>query len=71
MKPNFNKVFKKLSYKIHQFGKIKKYLDASSRVLVYKQTILPLTEYVSFVMYLNNKNDVDKFQKLQNRALRM
>ena len=40
-------------------------------MLVYKQTVLPLTEYVSFVMCLNNKHDVDKLQVLQNRALRM
>ena len=71
MKSNFNKVFKRFSYKIHQFGKIKKFLDIPTRVLVYKQTVLPLTEYVSFVMCLNNKNDVDKLQKLQNTALRM
>ena len=66
-----NSVFKKFSYKIHQFGKIKKFLDIPTRVLVYKQTVLPLTEYVSFVICLNNRNDVDKLQKLQNRALRM
>ena len=71
MKPNFNNVFKKFSYKIHQFGKIKKYLNVDTRLLVYKQTVLPLSEYVSFMMYLNTKHDVDKLQRLQNRALRM
>ena len=71
MKPNFNNIFKKCSYKIYQFGKIKKFLNVETRVLVYKQTVLPLTEYVSFVMCLNNKHDTDKLQKLQNRALRM
>ena len=71
MKPNFNRVFKKFSYKIFQFGKLNKFLDVETRILVYKQTVLPLTEYVSFVMCLNNKQDTDKLQKLQNRALRM
>ena len=71
MKPNFNSVFKKFSYKIHQFGKIRKFLDIPTRILVYKQTVLLLTEYVSFVLCLNTKNEVDKLQKLQNRALRM
>ena len=71
MKQNFNSVFKKFSYKIHQFGKIKRFLNVETRVLVYKQTVLPLTNYVSFVMTLNNKHDVEKLQKLQNRALRM
>ena len=71
MKPNFNNVFKKFSYKIFQFAKIKRFLKTDTKVLVYKQTILPLSEYVSFVMSLNNMHDVDKLQKLQNRALRM
>ena len=68
---NFNSVFKINSYKIHQFGKIRKFLNHETRVLVYKQTVLPLTEYVSYVLSLNTKNDVEKLQKLQNRALRM
>ena len=71
MKSNFNSVFKKFSYKIYQFGKIRKFLDIETRVLVYKQTVLPLTEYVNFVMCLNNKQETDKLQKLQNKALRM
>ena len=71
MKQNFNNVLKRFSHKIYQFGKIRFFLDVTTRVLIYKQTVLPLTEYVSFVMCLNNKNDVDKLQKLQNRALRM
>ena len=71
LKQNFNNVLKKFSNKIYQFGKIRKFLDIDTRVLVYKQTVLPLTEYVSFVMCLNNKIDRDKLQKLQNRALRM
>ena len=71
MKPNFNNIFKKFSYKIFQFAKIRKFLNIETRVLVYKQTVLPLIEYVSFVMCLNNKQHVDKLQKLKNRALRM
>ena len=38
---NFNSIYKKYSYKIFQFGKIRKYLDIPTRILVYKQTILP------------------------------
>ena len=38
---------------------------------MYKQTVLPLSKYVSFIMCLNNKQDIDKLQVLQNRALRM
>ena len=51
--------------------KYKKKLDTETRVLIYKHIVLPLTEYVSFVLNLNNKYEVEKLQKLQNRALRM
>ena len=38
---------------------------------MYKHTVLPLSEYVSFIMCLNNKQDIDNMQVLQNRALWM
>ena len=68
---NFNTIFKRFSYKIFQFSKIKNDLTENNRILVYKQTILPFVEYVSFLLYLNRKYDVDKLQKLQNNALRI
>ena len=46
-------------------------MDTRTRVLVYKQSFLPLVEYVSFMLYLNNARDIDKLQKLQNRSLRL
>ena len=71
LESNFNAIFKKFSYKLFQFSKIRKYLPVNIRVLVYKQTVLPLVEYVCYLMYLNKKHDIDKLQKLQNRALRL
>ena len=71
LESNFNNIFKKFSYKLFQFSKIRKYLPVNARVLVYKQAILPLVEYVSYLMFLNRKHDVDKLQKLQNKALRL
>ena len=68
---NFNTVFKKFSYKNYQFAKICKYVDKNTRILIYKQTILPLVEYVSFMICLNNKHDVEKLQKLLDRSLRL
>ena len=38
---------------------------------MYTQTILPLVEYVSYMLFFNRNCDVDKLQKLQNRCLRM
>ena len=71
LESNFNATFKKFSYKIFQFSKIRKYSPPDVRVLVYKQTVLPMVEYISYLLYINRKHDVDKLQKLQNRALRL
>ena len=71
LEANFNSIFKKFSYKLFQFSKIRKYLPLKLRVLVYKQAILPLVEYVSYLMFLNRKHDIEKLQKLQNKALRV
>ena len=35
----------------------------------HKQTILPLVEYVSFMLCLNSACDIEKLQKLRNRCL--
>ena len=64
MKLNYNIIFKKFSYKIFQFGKIKKFIDKYTRILVYKQTIMSLVEYVSFMLFLNRKCEIDKLQRL-------
>ena len=71
LEPNFNAIFKKFSSKLFQFSKTCKYLPLSVHVLVYKQAILPLVEYIGYLMYLNRKHDVDKLQILQNRGLRL
>ena len=68
---NFNKIFKKYSYKLFQFSKIRHFLQTDVRILVYKQTILPLVEYVSYMLFLNRNVDISNLQKLQNRALRL
>ena len=68
---NYNNIFKKFSHKIFQLGKIKNYLHTKTRILVYKQTVLPLVEYVSFLLFFNGKTNTDKLQRLQNRALRL
>ena len=71
LQTNFNTIFKKFSYKNFQFGKVCKYVNQHTRILIYKQTVLPLVEYVSFMMSLNKKHDVEKLQRLQNRSLRL
>ena len=67
----YNNIFFKNSYKIFQFGKTKKYIEQNTRILIYKQPMLPLVEYVSFMLFLNRVCDVEKLQRLQNRCLLM
>ena len=71
LESNFNNIFKRFSHKVFQFSKIKNYLNPKTRVLVYKQTVLPFVEYISSLLFLNRKHDVEKLQKLQNKALRI
>ena len=37
--------------------------------LVYKQIVLPLVEYESFMLLMHIKHDIEQLQKLQNRSL--
>ena len=66
LESNSDVTLKRFAYKIFQFTKIRGYLDTNIRILVYKQTILPLIEYVSFMLSLNRNLDISKLQKLQN-----
>ena len=46
---SFNNFFKKKCNKviarIYQFGKLRKYITSTNACLIYKQTILPISEY--------------------------
>ena len=46
-------------------------MDNTTQILVNKQTILPLVEYVSFMLCLDSARDIEKLQKLQMRSLRL
>ena len=70
MKSNCNQIIKKFANKIYKFGKIVKYINTETRILVYKQTIMPLVEYVIFTLNLNTLHECEK-QRMQNKALRM
>ena len=71
LNPNYNAIFKKFSYKNFQLTKICGFLNENTKILIYKQTVLPMVEYASFLLYLNRNLDLDKLQRLQNRALRI
>ena len=63
---------KKISKKIGVLKRVSWYLSIDSRKLVYNTIVLPhFNNYCSTVLYLANQSDMDRLQKLQNRAMRV
>ena len=71
MKCNISKVTKQVSYKIFRLQKLRRQLTENLSRRIYKQTILPILDYCSFVHNSSNKNMQQKLDSLQNRALRV
>ena len=45
-------------------------LDEFTCLLIYKQTILPILDYISILVNLSTQRKIAKLQPLQNRAVR-
>lgn len=70
-KCNSDYIIKKVAKKIYFLRRISNYLSMFSRILVYKTIIAPHFEYCATLqLYLNN-NDIQKLQKMQNKAMRI
>ena len=67
--PYFNLVKRKVENKIFVLSKIRKYVDNRTSLLIYKQTVLPLVEYVGFVLISCTAGQMYELQVLQNNAL--
>ena len=52
-------------------ARIRKMLDEHTSLLIYKQTILPILDYVSVLVNSSTQRKVSKLQPLQNRAIRI
>ena len=68
---HINYVCKKIAKKIGVLKRVSWYLSIDSRKLVYNTIVLPHFNYCSTVLYLANQSDMDRLQKLQNRAMRV
>ena len=62
---------KRINLKINFFKMIRKYIDTSTALTIYKSTILPIVEYADFVYDHNIKYVNKKMQGLQNHGLRV
>ena len=52
-------------------ARIRKLLDMKTSTLIYKQTILPIIDYVSVLVNSSTQRKISKLQPLQNRAVRV
>ena len=46
-------------------------MDVSTNLLIYKQTILPIIDYLSIMVHSSTKRKIKKLHPLQNRAIRI
>ena len=59
---------KRINYKMF-FQKIRRYINTSTAIIIYKSTILPIIEYADFIYDRNIKYINKRFQTLQNQGL--
>ena len=52
-------------------SRIRKLVDERTCLLIYKQTILPILDYVSILVNFSTQKKIVKLQPLQNRAIRI
>ena len=60
----------RVSGKVKQLRRVREFLNTQAALLVYKNMILPILEYADIFVTAASKENRDKLQVLQNRALR-
>ena len=68
---HYTKLIQTVGLKIRTFGKIRRFLDTSAALTVYKSTILPIIDYCDLYQNLWSAKKLKKLQKLQNWGLRI
>lgn len=71
LKKNINYVCKKVAQKVGFLGRISRNLTLKARFNVYRTVIVPHFQYCASLPYSTNCGEIDKLQKLQNRASRI
>lgn len=71
MKEHVSYTCKKIAKKIFCFGRLAKYMTFRTKITVYKSIIQPHFDYCVSMLLGCNKEDIEKLQVLQNRALRI
>ena len=68
---NCDYVCKKLAKKVNFFGRVSNKLDKATRILVYNTIIAPHIQYCSTILFLSNKTQLERIQKLQNKCMKI
>lgn len=69
-KDNSDFICKKVAKKIGFLSRIQNKLNFSHKVLIYKSIISPHFDFCATILFLSNQSEMDRMQKLQNRAMR-
>ena len=64
-------LLKTLRYKLYVFSKIKKYLTVQTSLCIYKATMLPYIDYGDIIYHACAKNNLQKIQDKQTKALKI
>ena len=70
-KSNIEYLIKKISKKIYLMQRLKNKTDFDTRLLLYNSLIAPHYDYCSTILFLASVTDIERLQKLQNRAMRI
>ena len=70
MNMQIDKIFKKVSTKIHTFSLMRRFLTKKTALLLYKVMILPHFDYVDFIADSATMECTDKLERLHKRAIR-
>ena len=66
-----NEMVKTTAFKTHQLAKVRKYINKQTALSIYKSMILPYFDYGDILIISSHQNQLNKLQKVQNRALRI
>lgn len=69
-KPNIDYVAKKVGRKIGVLSRLNNKFNMQQKIYIYKTIIEPHFNYCSTILFLSNKTDIQRLQKLQNKCLR-
>lgn len=64
-------IIDKITKNVNFLSRVSPFLSRWSRVTVYNTLVLPHLVFSSSILYLANKNELNRLQKLQNRCMRM